>query len=54
MLSGDVSSEVNTAVDRDALSARLNALESYLAELRSFKEQTREQFVAEPGLYHLA
>jgi len=41
-------------VDRDALSARLNALEGYLAELRSFGERTREEFVAQPGLHHLA
>jgi len=41
-------------VDRDALSARLDALESYLAELRTFGGRTREEFVREPALHHLA
>jgi uncharacterized protein YutE (UPF0331/DUF86 family) len=29
-------------------------LESYLAELRAFRAYTREQFIAEPALHHLA
>jgi uncharacterized protein YutE (UPF0331/DUF86 family) len=29
-------------------------LESYLAELRSFREVSREEFVREPALHHLA
>ncbi len=41
-------------VDRDALSARLNALENYLTELRSFSARRREEFVQEPALHHLA
>jgi uncharacterized protein YutE (UPF0331/DUF86 family) len=41
-------------VDRDTLSARLNALEGYLAELDSFRPRSREEFVREPGLHHLA
>ena len=41
-------------VDRDALSARLDALESYLAELRTLGGRTREEFVREPALHHLA
>lgn len=41
-------------VDRDALSSRLDALESYLAELRSFERHSREEFVREPALHHLA
>ena len=41
-------------VDRDALSSRLDALESYLAELRSFERYSREEFVREPALHHLA
>jgi uncharacterized protein YutE (UPF0331/DUF86 family) len=41
-------------VDRDVLSSRLSALESYLAELRPFGERSREEFVREPGLHHLA
>lgn len=41
-------------VDRDALSSRLNALEGYLAELRSFQSVRREDFVREPALHHLA
>lgn len=40
-------------VDRDALSSRLDALESYLAELRSFERYSREEFVREPALHHL-
>jgi uncharacterized protein YutE (UPF0331/DUF86 family) len=41
-------------VDRDALSSRLDALESYLTELRSFQSVSREDFVREPALHHLA
>lgn len=41
-------------VDRQKLSARLSALEGYLAELRSFGGRSREEFVREPALHHLA
>lgn len=41
-------------VDREKLSSRLDALESYLAELRSFRQHSREEFVREPALHHLA
>jgi uncharacterized protein YutE (UPF0331/DUF86 family) len=41
-------------VDRQKLSSRLNALESYLAELRSFQAYPREQFIQQPALHHLA
>jgi uncharacterized protein YutE (UPF0331/DUF86 family) len=41
-------------VDRDALSSRVDALESYLAELRSFQRFSREEFLREPALHHLA
>lgn len=41
-------------VDRDVLSARLNALEGYLAEIRGFRERTRDEFVEEPALHDLA
>jgi uncharacterized protein YutE (UPF0331/DUF86 family) len=41
-------------VDRHALSSRLDALESYLTELRSFQSVSREDFVREPALHHLA
>lgn len=41
-------------VDRDVLSARLSALESYLAELKGFRERSREEFVREPALHDLA
>lgn len=40
-------------VDRDVLSARLSALESYLAELRSLQARSREEFVREPALHGL-
>jgi hypothetical protein len=40
--------------DRDALSSRLDALENYLAELRSFQSVRHEEFVREPALHHLA
>ncbi|HEX6198908.1 MAG TPA: DUF86 domain-containing protein, partial [Thermoanaerobaculia bacterium] len=39
---------------RDVLSARLSALEGYLAELRSFRDRSREEFVREPALHGLA
>jgi hypothetical protein len=32
----------------------LDALESYLAELRSFQSVSREDFIREPALHHLA
>lgn len=41
-------------VDRDVLSARLSALEGYLAELRGFRKVDEEDFVREPALHHLA
>lgn len=41
-------------VDRDVLSARLSALEGYLAELRSFRKIDEEDFVREPAHHHLA
>lgn len=41
-------------VDRHALSSRLDALESYLTELRAFRSVSREDFVREPSLHHLA
>ena len=41
-------------VDRDVLSTRLNALEGYLADLRPFAKRSRDEFVRESGLHHLA
>jgi uncharacterized protein YutE (UPF0331/DUF86 family) len=41
-------------VDRQKLSSRLDALESYLAELRAFQSTSREEFVREPAMHHLA
>jgi uncharacterized protein YutE (UPF0331/DUF86 family) len=41
-------------VDREKLSSRLDALESYVAELRGFREIPREEFIREPALHHLA
>jgi uncharacterized protein YutE (UPF0331/DUF86 family) len=41
-------------VDQEKLSSRLSALEGYLAELRSFGGTSREEFVREPALHHLA
>ena len=41
-------------VDRDALSGRISALETYLAELQAFLTGSRDQFVREPSLHHLA
>jgi uncharacterized protein YutE (UPF0331/DUF86 family) len=51
---GNVFSEVRPVVDQDALSSRLSALENYLAELRSIRGRSREEFVSEPALHHLA
>lgn len=41
-------------VDRDALSSRLGALAGYLAELRGFRTVSKESFVREGALHHLA
>lgn len=41
-------------VDQDTLSSRLSALDSYLTELDAFRAHTRQRFVAEPALHHLA
>ncbi len=41
-------------MDRDTLSSRLSALGSYVAELRTFQGRSREEFVREPALHHLA
>ena len=41
-------------VDQQKLSSRLSALEGYLTELRSFHACSREQFLEEPALHHLA
>lgn len=41
-------------VDQERLSTRLDALESFLAELRSFRELSREVFLCEPAAHHLA
>jgi uncharacterized protein YutE (UPF0331/DUF86 family) len=41
-------------VDQQKLSSRLDALETYLAELRSFQACSREQFIEQPALHHLA
>ena len=41
-------------VDREKLSSRLDALEGYLAELRSFRGTSSEEFIREPALHHLA
>lgn len=41
-------------VDRARLSSRLDALDGYLAELRPFRAVSREEFVREPALHHLA
>ncbi|MGQ9591596.1 MAG: type VII toxin-antitoxin system HepT family RNase toxin [Planctomycetota bacterium] len=40
--------------DRDALSTRLAALETYLREIRSLAKHDREEFAATPALHHLA
>jgi uncharacterized protein YutE (UPF0331/DUF86 family) len=45
---------VSRVVDREKLSSRLDALESYVAELRGFREIPREEFVREPSIHHLA
>jgi uncharacterized protein YutE (UPF0331/DUF86 family) len=49
-----VSNGGSRVVDRRKLSSRLSALESYLAELRSFRDVSRERFIQEPALHHLA
>lgn len=41
-------------VDREKLSSRLDALESYVAELRDFRQIPREEFIREPAIHHLA
>ena len=41
-------------VDRDALSARLNALEQYVDQIRTFEQFSRSEFTARPDLHHLA
>jgi lipoyl(octanoyl) transferase len=41
-------------VDRDVLSSRLSALESYLVELRSFGAVGRDRYVSDPAVHHLA
>ena len=41
-------------VDRDALSARLHTLERYLAELRKLRGCSRDEFVSDPAVHHLA
>lgn len=41
-------------VDRDALSARLSALNEYLAFLRPFRKHSREEFASNPAVHHLA
>lgn len=41
-------------VDKDVLSSRLAALDGYLVELRSFLDVSREQFVEESAIHHLA
>jgi len=41
-------------VDRDALSARLDALEGYLSELRPFRQHSRDEFARDGRLHHLA
>lgn len=41
-------------IDRDTLSSRLSALESYIAELRAFRRYTREDYMRESAVHHLA
>lgn len=41
-------------VDRRKLSSRLDALEGYLLELRSFRSVSREEFLKNPSVHHLA
>lgn len=41
-------------VDRDALSARLSALDGYIEEIRAFQRYPRTEFVSRPALHHLA
>lgn len=41
-------------VDQHVLLQRLSALESYLVELRAFAAYSREVFLAEPHIHHLA
>ena len=41
-------------IDRDTLSSRLSALESTIAELRAFRKYSRENYVRESAVHHLA
>ena len=41
-------------IDRDALSSRLNALESYITELHACRRYSREDYVRESAVHHLA
>lgn len=41
-------------VDVHALSSRLSALETYLAELKAFRRVSEEEYVDQPALHHLA
>ena len=41
-------------IDRDTLSSRLSALESTIAELRAFRKYSREDYVRESAVHHLA
>ena len=41
-------------INQERLSSHLDALETYLSELRSFREISREEFFREPAIHHLA